>query len=741
MPPMIESAKPIMPRAGWRWLIFAAALVIAALAGCRPQAARAVPLPSPQPALASAADLESAEQVARRYLEAWRAQNFEGMHRLLTFHNQESIPLESFRAAYENAQSAMTLEDMAYKAQTLFRDGRVLVFQYQMTFHTRILGSFVDDARRLRLVADPEVGQWRIAWSLGDIFAEMGDGARLVFEPQIPSRANIYDRHGSALADQNGRVVRVFVHNADIPDRPACFRILAQTVNQSLDEIVELFDIRSLRHWEVDAGIMEPPVFTEYHQQVEELCNAEFRQQSTRRYLRGALMPHIIGHVGYPDEAQIPELEALGYNAETIIGQSGVEASWNDVLSGRPGGRLTLVSAAGARLRVLTEVRSRIPESIWLTIDAALQENIARLLDEAYRVNRGSWGRTSKGAAVVVMDVHNGDILAMVSYPSFEGNVQNPFPAVGREVADAVLGDLAQDERSPQLNRPAQGAYPVGSIMKGISAIAALESGVYDNATRYFCSGSWTNGYDVLYDWLAAGHGSMTVQTALTNSCNPFFYEAGFRLDGQDRYLLPSYAIKLGLGAPTGIAAIDENSGHIPTPDNVLQTTGDPWSYAFAINLAIGQGEMQATPLQMARMYAAVANGGALLRPQLVREHGLLDQRAAAAKRDVMLNTEIAADHLAIIQRGLCDVVGSPVGTAARPFSGSSLLDIGVCGKTGTAQVPGENVRPHSWFVAYAPAQDPQIVVITLIENGGEGSLVAAPITRSILETYFFGAP
>ncbi len=716
--------------------------IIAALAGCRPQVAHsaAAPTTTRPPTLTSAADLESAEQIARRYLDAWQAQDFDQMHRLLTFHNQESIPLESFRAAYENAQSAMTLEDMAYKAQTLFRDGRVLVFQYQMTFHTRILGSFTDPARQLRLIVDPEVGQWRIAWSLADIFAEMGNGARLVFEPQIPSRANIYDRHGKALADQNGRVVRVLVNNEDIPDRPACFRILAQTVDKSLDEIIELFDTRSLVHWEVDAGIMEPAVFIEYHQQVEKLCQAKFRQQSTRRYLRGSLMPHIIGHVGYPSEEQVAGLEALGYNAETIIGQAGVEASWNDVLSGRPGGRLTLVSAAGLRLRVLNEVRSQIPESIWLTIDADLQESISRLLEEAYLAHRGSWGQTSKGAAVVVMDVGSGDILAMVSYPSFEGNVQNPFPAVGREAADDVLENLSQDNRSPQINRPAQGVYPTGSIMKGISAIAALESGVYDETTDYFCSGSWTNGYDVLYDWLAGGHGSMTVQSAITNSCNPFFYEVGFRLNRQDRYLLPAYAIKLGLGAPTGIASIDESGGHIPTPDNVLQTTGKPWSYAFAINLSIGQGEMQATPLQMVRMYAAVANGGALLRPQLVRERGLLDQRTRVAQRDVMIDTAIAADHLAIVQRGLCDVVGSPVGTAARQFSGSPLLDIGVCGKTGTAQVPGENVRPHSWFVAYAPAKDPQIAVATLIENAGEGSLAAAPVTRSILETYFFGA-
>lgn len=720
-------------------IIFIIAMAI--FTGCRPQVAhQAEALPTLRPSPTSPADLEAAERIARLYLDAWQRQDFDEMYRLLTYRNQESTPLETFRSNYENAQSTMTFLRMEYTGKSLLREGvRIVVLHYDATFYTRILGDFTDPDRELTLVIDPQNGEWRVAWSVGDIFAEMGDGAKLIFEPQVPSRANIYDRNGEVLADQNGRVVRVFVSNEDIPDRQACFQILSETVNKPLEQIVDLFDNRSGVNWEVDAGVMEPTTFIERSDEVETLCGAEFRQQATRRYLRGSLMPHIIGHVGYPDEDEIPELEEIGFNAETIIGKAGIESNWNDTLAGKPGGRLTLVSSGGTRLRTLTEVRSQIPESLWLTIDSDLQEYILQVLGEAYLESAASWGSTSNGASVIVMDVNTGEIEAMVSYPTFEGNAQNPFPAVGREVADLVLERLAEDTRVPQLNRPTQGVYPTGSVMKVMSSVAALESGVYAEDTTYYCNGTWNYNNDYRYDWLAGGHGSMTVQTGITNSCNPFFYEVGFRLNNEDPYLLSSYAQLLGLGDYTGLRDIAEAKGNIPTPDNVLQTSGLPWSYAFAVNLSIGQGEVQVSPLQMVRMYAAIANGGYLMRPQLVRERGILDQRTFVAEPDVMLDTEISPDTLKTVRAGMCDVITARTGTASHIYRDSPLLDIGVCAKTGTAQATGDGVPPHSWFLAYAPADDPQIAIVTMIENSGEGSGVAAPITRRILEYYYFG--
>lgn len=712
--------------------------VLLLLAGCGGGAEQsALPLPTVLPEPQRGADLESADEVARRFLDAWAAGDFAAMHSLLTYRNRELTPLDEFRAAYELAQLNLTLERIEYAPTNLTGEGRVLAFQYDLTFHTRNLGRFTDAKRVLQLVVDPQAGGWRVAWSPAAIFAEMGEGARLVFEAQVPSRANIYDRNGEALADQNGRMVRVLANNSRIPDRDVCFQILAESLDEPVEEIANLFNVLSKSDWIVDAGLLEPDVYIKDNDLMKAYCGAEFRQWPTRRYVHGALLPHVIGHVGYPDAEQIPGLEAVGFNAETIIGKSGLEASMNDILGGRPGGRLSLVASDGRRIRALSEVRSRIPESLWLTIDGRLQAEIRRLLLEAYESK--AWSEDSQGASVVMMDVNNGEILAMVSHPSYDGNILNSFPAMGRAQADEALAAIVEDERNPLLNRVAQGAYPTGSVMKGLTAIAALESGVYDETTRYNCTGSWTYGADVRYDWLRGGHGIMSVQTGVTNSCNPFFYQAGFSLNARDPWLLPSFGRLLGLGQLTGISTIPEVAGILPTPDNVERYTGLPWSYAHAVNLSIGQGEVQATPLQMARLYTAIANGGYLLRPHLVRERGILDQRTHVAKREVMVDAELDAANLAIIRRGMCDVVNSYSGTAARQFLASPLLDVGVCGKTGTAQVPGEDNPPHSWFIAYAPAKEPQIVIVTIVENAGEGSAIAAPLTRDVLEFYYFG--
>ena len=721
---------------------FFCCLCLLALSGCRQNGplseAAAEAIPSPPPNRGAAGQLESAGEVARQFLDAWQQGDMRAMHDLLTFRNRELTSFDEFRALYEHAQRIMALEAISYRPQSLTGQDRILSLQYEMTFHSRILGPFTDADRLLHLAFDPQANDWRIAWSPADIFAEMGRGARLIFEEQIPSRANIYDRHGRILADQNGRVVRVLVDNRRVPNREACFHSLSQAIGRSFEFFVDLFDVRSGADWIVDAGILEATPYIETGDRLRADCGADFQQQPTRRYVDGGLMPHVIGHVGYPDADQIPDLEAIGFNAETIIGKAGLEASMNDILGGRPGGRLSLVGPEGRRLRVLGEVRSQIPESLWLTIDADLQRAVLGLVQELYEDD--DLAENSDGAAVVIMDVTNGEILALVSRPTYDANIFNPFPAVGREAAATALGELLEDERNPQINRVSQGAYVTGSVMKGLTAIAALESELYDEDSRYHCVGTWAYGADIRYDWLPGGHGIMSVQSGITNSCNPFFYEAGFRLNAHDPWALPSYGLLLGLGQPTGINQIPEVAGNVPTPDNVEQTTGLPWSYSHAVNLSIGQGEVQASPLQMARLYAAIANGGDLLRPQLVRQRGILDQRSPVARREVMRETGIDPHNLAIIRRGMCDVTSSYSGTASHQFYGSPLLDVGVCGKTGTAQVPGEDKLPHSWFIAYAPAKEPQIVIATMVENAGEGSSVAAPLTREILEYYYFGS-
>jgi penicillin-binding protein 2 len=275
--------------------------------------------------------------------------------------------------------------------------------------------------------------------------------------------------------------------------------------------------------------------------------------------------------------------------------------------------------------------------------------------------------------------------------------------------------------------------------MKVIGATAVTDTGIYDLDKRYYCAGTWRYEDDVRYDWWPPGHGSVDVREAIKQSCNPFFYEAGFQLNAVDPMLLPGYARRMGLGDFTGIGALAEAPGFIPDPEWARVNRAIPWSYADAVNMAIGQGEVEVTPLQIARLYAAIASGGTLYRPQIVQAHGILEPTTVVSEPEAQRTFDVDPAVLARVQDGLCAVTRENFGTARSAFARpqeSPTLSLGVCGKTGTAET--NQATPHSWFVAYAPADNPEIVVTVLVENAGDGSAVAAPITRQILEYYFF---
>ena len=711
---------------------------------------REVTIPTLYPTSTAAIDLFAAERAAIAYLDAWRRQDFETMFSMLTFTSQEAFPFEDFVETYTDSQDTITMASLDFQPRSLLRvSSRTVQLYYDVSFDTNILGQFSDTGRTLNVVLEDD--EWHVAWSLADIFAEMGAGARLEFDSRVPSRANIYDRDGEVLADMNGNVVEVFVIQSEAPNWEVCRRTLLDTVNVSearLDAIVD----NSQSHWVMRIGTMEATTYRSEADRLEANCEATFDSMAIRRYLPpGNPLPHVLGYVGYPTAEEIPELIRQGFDAETIIGRAGIERSYDTVLRGRPGGRLSLIGPDGTRLRILAEASSQIPESIWLTIDVDLQTFVLEVIGRAYSENQiagngnPSWGSSSPGASAVVMDVRTGEILAMVSYPFFDPNAYTPFPAIGRETADLHQQQIAEDDRNPQLNRAAMGIYPSGSVFKVIDAMAVIDTGIYDENERYFCSGVWSFEGDRRFDWLAGGHGSMTTRSAIQNSCNPFFYQAGFVLNSVDPYTLPNYARMMGLGEVTGIGVIPEAAGTIPDPDLIRTQYGRVWTYSDAVNMAIGQGEVELTPLQLVRTYASIANGGTLHRPLLVRERGILDQRTFVAEPDVMSTYEVTDDTWRIVREGMCDVTSTPNGTARHIFAPygqapSPLLDYqgGVCGKTGTAQSPRPDEAPHSWFGAYAPKINPEIAVVVMVENAGDGSAVAAPITKQIMEYYFF---
>jgi penicillin-binding protein 2 len=348
------------------------------------------------------------------------------------------------------------------------------------------------------------------------------------------------------------------------------------------------------------------------------------------------------------------------------------------------------------------------------------------------------------------MDVNTGQILALASYPDFDPNLFDPINPASAGGLQALLND----PRRPLINRVTQGIYPPGSVFKIVTMSAALISGAYLPETRYTCTGTW-DGLGPAFikrDWLEGGHGNITLRQALTYSCNPYFNQIGLTLERADSFLLPQTARAFGFGAPTGVLGLYEEAGIMPDPEWKLATQADGWAPGDTVNMSIGQGFIASTPLQVTNMIAAVANGGTLYRPQVVLrigEGGGAPQETLPS--EVIGQLPISAEQLAVIQESLYAVTTQKGGTAEHRFQD---MPIPVAGKTGTSEVPPVmradgtwNEEPTAWFAAYAPAvatpdlpevpDEPQIAVVVMVENAGEGSAVAAPIARRILEIYY----
>ncbi|MBZ0276704.1 MAG: hypothetical protein K8I60_11190, partial [Anaerolineae bacterium] len=354
-------------------------------AACRPSQ----PLAEPLPTLAvlpvtPANDLTDAQRVAQAFMEAWRTNDLETMYSLLTFASREATPFDLFSQAYRSVNETMTFESLDYIGTTLYRERTdVAVFGYDMTFNTNLLGSFTDTDRQLRLVVDQTVNDWRVAWTPGNIFPEMQSGARLSREISPPSRANIYDSHDQILADQNGRIVGISAVKQEIPNWNACLNYLSPAVQKDVPALQKIYD-ESSSDWLMALGTIEPATWEQSHTQLEEACSARFTSQATRRYMDGTLAPHILGYVGYPTEEELPDVLAAGFNQDSILGQSGIEASWDATLRGHPGVRLLLTTQRGDVLRELARSAPQPSESVWLTIDSDLQAAAERIIAAAY---------------------------------------------------------------------------------------------------------------------------------------------------------------------------------------------------------------------------------------------------------------------------------------------------------------------------------------------------------------------
>jgi penicillin-binding protein 2 len=443
-----------------------------------------------------------------------------------------------------------------------------------------------------------------------------------------------------------------------------------------------------------------------------------------RHYLNIQDAVHLLGYLGEISPGELAGGKYPGLRRGDLIGKFGAEKAFESILQGERGGRQVEVNANGRVVRVLKTVAAKPGQNIHLTVDFGLQQKAESLL-------RGVAG------AAVAMDPASGRILALASSPSFD---QNYFvDGMSHEQWDSLISNPFR----PMENKAIQGEYPPGSTYKIITAIAALVEGVVDENTEFFCPGHYRFGNRVFRCWKRGGHGRVRVVKAIAESCDVYFYQVGDML-GVDR--LAWYAKAAGLGTPTGIKLDKEAKGLIPTAAWKKKRTGVAWQKGETLSVAIGQGFNLATPLQLAGMTAAIANGGTRYKPIILESIKMADGRLIYQNEpQVVGKIPLNEKALELVRQGLWDVLNSDHGTARA----SRLVDIDISGKTGTSQVISRkkddkrpenerpaHLRPHAWFVAYAPSDAPQIAIAVLVEHGEHGSGAAAPIAREMIKTY-----
>ncbi len=416
-----------------------------------------------------------------------------------------------------------------------------------------------------------------------------------------------------------------------------------------------------------------------------------------RSYPYGEATSHVLGYVREIGKRELASLERYGYSARDLIGKDGIEKVADATLRGRDGGMQVQVDNRGRQVKVLSYKMPEKGHDIQLTIDAELQKFLWMTM------------RGKKGAAVF-LDIKRGDVLAMVSTPSYD--------------AAESIGKFLTDKDKPLLNRAIMGLYPPGSLFKVVAAAAGLDLGKISEWTTFTCTGRLKVGLGTFHCWKRDGHGTVSVKQAITESCNVFFYNLGLAL-GVEK--LNEYAKKFGLGRITGIEMPGEQEGLVPSRGWKKNHTGDSWYAGDTVNFSIGQGYLLVTPLQVARIFAAIANGGKLVKPHLLKKLSGKDMKVPKP-----LYLGLDENITDILKKAAQGVVNDDNGTGIRAWNET----VSISGKTGTAQA-GADRNTHAWFAGFVPSDEPEMSFAVFLEHGGSGSDIPALITRKVMEFYY----
>lgn len=550
----------------------------------------------------------------------------------------------------------------------------------------------------------------------GDALTTEAEGNRIKVQLLVPPRGEMVDRTGALLAgnDINYRLLLDRDHPAQAIETfdklatmlawsPAFIKKTKQMIHpkRPADPLLVLEHVP----WDALARI-------EFH--LPELPAVRIEEGRWRNYPLADKASHLLGYVGRVSEKELSkDSPPLLRQPDMKIGKNGVEVLLEDRLRGHAGMRHLEVNVRGRVVRELKEIPATAGEKVALTIDAQLQQYIVERLGE-------------ESGGVVVMDIHTGELLALVSNPAFDPN------SFSKGILQNYWNELLKNEKNPLLNKAIAGLYPPGSTFKMLVGLAGLKKGVINTQSRIYCPGHFYLGNHRFNCWKPEGHGSMSYRDAIAQSCDTFFYTVG-RNVGMDA--IADMAHEFGLGALTGLGLRGERAGIIPNPEWKRKTRGLPWNPGETINASIGQGDVIASPLQMAVMVARMANGGKKITPRITP--------LADGKMPAFEFIDIDPLHMKEMLIGMDMVTNNPRGTAYASGIRDEAYMFG--GKTGTSQVRritvrGQNqnlipwkYRHHAWFVGYAPISNPRYAVSVLIEHGGGGSSAAAPVARDVL--------
>jgi penicillin-binding protein 2 len=452
-----------------------------------------------------------------------------------------------------------------------------------------------------------------------------------------------------------------------------------------------------------------------------------------REYPNGALGAHILGYTGEISEVQLAQEKLPDYRLGDIVGKAGVEAQYDKVLQGEKGYRRFEVDSRGRIRRVVAQGEPRAGKDIVLTVDVDVQKVAEQALKDALDEARSQGHGKARAGAIVVLDVKTGAVIAMASAPTYD-----PTMFLGG-ISDAEWAKLtAEDSEYPLNNRAIMGAYPPASCFKVVTGMAGMQYGVTGAGSSYYCAGQWI-GMGKQWSkscWLHSGHGRIGFVGGIEQSCDTVFYEIGKKFYDRRKEELQAFSRDIGLGEKSGIDLPGEATGRVPDAAwkkefNRFYPEYQRWLPGDTVNMAIGQGDLLVTPLQLATVFAALGNGGKVMQPHVLKSVlGPDGQPTKETSASVTHDPALQPAQLAVMKNALVGVTRH--GTAAGAFAG---FRVSVAGKTGTAQVLGKD--DMAWFGAYAPADDPRYAIVVVVEQGGHGGSVAAPAARQVLSSLF----